>query len=343
MFVIVVIVVGVFVYFRSDVSPAPAVSIRVGWPISWVPAGPLASTLGHTDIAEHNGLKPEFQKFTYGAPLAEAALAGSVDAIFVGQVPALSLLNKTDKWVIVARLSDGRAGVIVPKDSTVSSIGDLRGKNFDVPFGTLNYMQAVETLKAQGLESGKDVSLQNIDAVEGANAVKAGTPQSWGSIDAFSLWDPTIAQLEESGTAKVIDEFRLDGVVVMSKDFIAAHPEAAKNFLKSMIQSYDYYVHNANQSNAWYLADTGLSYSSAVLAKSASIERNMTAKGLGDINMTLEPTDIDAIQEEADKGLALDIFKKRLDVRQIIDQSLVQSAEKEIRSGGDLAPVKVIR
>jgi ABC-type nitrate/sulfonate/bicarbonate transport system substrate-binding protein len=333
--VIVVLVVIIWFSFYTDKSKAPKSStfIRIGWQIAWVPEGPLAAILQHTDILKNNGLNPEFQKFTYGAPLAEAALAGNVDVIFVGQVPALSLMSKTDKWEIVGRLLDGRAAIIVPKDSSINTVADLKGKNFSIPFGTLNYLEAIDTLKKNGLNPDKDLSIKNIDAVEVASAVKKGTSKSWGGIDATSLWDPNVALLEEMGLAKTIDEFRLDGVIVMSKDFYNKNPEATVGFLKSMVQAYDYYGKNKEQSNSWYIADTGVNYSSAVLAKAAGLERNNNAKDIKEISLILDQTDINRIQSEADRGFELQILKKQLDAKEVIDQQFVNSAQEEIKNG----------
>jgi len=331
--IVAVIAIGAVSYYQTNRAPKQLTNIRIGWQVAWVPQGPLAVILQHADILKNNGLNPEFQKFTYGAPLAEAALAGSVDVIFVGQVPSLSLMSKTDKRKIVSRLLDGRAAIIVPKDSSINNVGDLRGKNFGVPFGTLNYMQAIDAFKQNGLDPQKDLNIKNIDAVELASLVKKGTSKNWGDIDATSLWDPSVALLEELGLAKTIDEFRLDGVIVMSQDFYNKNPQAAKDFLKAMIQSYDYYNNNKIQANSWYINGTGLTYSAAVLAKASALERNNGAKSMSEISLILNQADIDSIQSKADKGFEFNILKKQLSVKDVIDQSFINSAEQDIKSG----------
>ncbi len=338
-----VVVASILWHVQTNKPPKELINIRIGWQVAWVPQGHLAVILQHTDILKNNGLNPEFQKFTYGAPLAEAALAGSVDVIFVGQVPALSLMSKTDKWEIVSRLSDGRAAIIVPKDSSINSIVDLKGKNFSVPFGTLNYMKAINTFKQHGLDLQKDLIVKNIDAVEAASLVKKGTSKNWGDIEATSLWDPNIALLEEMGLAKTIDEFRLDGVIVMSKDFYNKNPQAAKDFLKAMIQSYDYYNNNKTQASSWYINDTGVTYSNAVLEKASALERNNNAKNINEISLILDQTDIDRIQSEADMGFDLNILKKLLNIKDVINQSFIRDAVQEIKAKKYVQTINIVK
>ena len=301
----------------------------------------MTAVLNHTDILKQNGLTPEFKKFTYGAPLAEAALAGELDVAFVGQVPSLSLMSKSDRWIIVSRLADGRAAIIAPKDSAINDVTDLKGKVLALPFGTLNQLQALDAFKQQGIDSEKDVTIKNVDAVELSNVIKKGNSQSWGEIDAASLWDPSIAQLEDDGLAKVVQEFRLDGVVVMSKDFYTKNPEAAKKFLKSMIETHFYYKDNKNLANAWYFQDSGLNFSQSVTDKAVSLERNFNAKAINDISLSLEQSDLDRITTEANTGFGVGVLKKQLQINDIVDQSLVNSAQQEIRSGSYLKAVEI--
>ncbi len=342
--ILLVVVIGIgsalLMSSRNKVTKA-LTPVRIGWPISWMPGGQITAVLNHTDILKQNGLVPEFKKFTYGAPLAEAALAGELDIAFVGQVPALSLISKSDKWIIVSRLADGRAAIIVPKDSNINNVADLKGKVLALPFGTLNQLQALSAFKEQGIDSKKDVTIKNVDAVELSNVIKKGSSQSWGDIDASSLWDPTVAQLEDAGLAKTIQEFRLDGVVVMSKDFYTKNPEAAKEFLKSMVETHFYYKDNKNTANAWYFQDSGLKFSQSVTDKSVSLERNFNAKTINDISLSLEQSDLSRITEEANAGFEVGILKKQLQINDVVDQSLVNSAQQEIRSGDYLKSVGI--
>ncbi len=342
---ILVIIAGVawFLFAKNKPENISLTPIRIGWQVAWVPQAELAMVMQHTDVLNQNGLQPEFAKFTYGAPLAEAALAGEVDVIFVGQVPAMSLITKSDDWMIVGRLLDGRGAIIVPKGSSIATVADLKGKTFALPFGTLNHIFGLDDLKIAGLDPTKDLKFQHIDAAEAANVVQKGTTQSWGEINATSLWDPNVAMLEEHGKAKTIREFRLDGVVVMSKKFYESNPEAATAFMKSMLQSYDFYLNDKDMVNDWYVNDTGITYSRAVLEKAASLERNNNAKNLREVSMILAQEDLDRIQDEANKGFTVDVLKKQLKVQDIINLSFVQNAENEIDKGNYPENISIVQ
>ncbi len=330
--VVVVIVVSV-IFSKFNNEKTNLVPIRIGWQVAWMPQAQITEILKNTNILEKNNLIPTFQKFTAGPPLTEAALAGSLDVIFVGYVPALSLTSKSDNWKIVSRLSDTRAAIIVPKDSEVKTISDLKGKIFAVPFATLPHILGIKGLTDAGLDPSKEVTVKNIDAVEGANVIQKGTAKSWGSMDAFGTWDPNLFKFEDSGKARIISLFPLNGVVVMSKDFYTNHPKEASNFLKSIIQSYEYYIKNKEQVDNWYLTDTGMTYSPAVIAKTISAERNMVSEKITDIHLVLNSNDLADIQKQADQGFAMDVLKKKIITSDVIDQSFVEKAESEILSG----------
>ncbi|MFH1339142.1 MAG: NrtA/SsuA/CpmA family ABC transporter substrate-binding protein, partial [Candidatus Omnitrophota bacterium] len=268
------------------------IPIRIGWQTSWATQGQMAVILQKTNILQLNGLKGEFKGFSYGGPLNEGALAGEVDVIFTADQPACMLLAKGAKWKIIGRLIYNRVGTIVPPDSPVQSIADLKGKTIGIPFGAAAQRETLRALKEAGLNPVKDVEIKNIDIYEQINVIQAGGNQKWGKFAAFSTWDPPLAALEHSRKARALDYGLVTAVIVMSKDFINKHPGAAVNFLKSYITVFYYYSTHQKSANIWFKRKARLDFPLAVLDLAASVEPNLKATSLQDVNIGLSEDDI---------------------------------------------------
>jgi ABC-type nitrate/sulfonate/bicarbonate transport system substrate-binding protein len=223
----------------------------------------------------------------------------------------------------------------------VRSIADLKHKTVNMPFGSIAYLLGSIEMQKTGFDLKKDVTLQHIDILEQTNIIQKGTSKSWGEAAAFIGWDPTIAQLEEQGKARVLMVLPDTGVVVMSKKFYEAHPEAAKNFLKSLVQAYDFYYKNKQTADDWYLADAGVNFSQRVMEAAGSLERNNNAEGIKNISLLMEDGDIAKMQTEIDQAFSLGIKKKQTSASDINERSFVKDAEKEIDEGNFSKEVRV--
>ena len=84
---------------KTDLIP-----VRIGWQIPLATQGQVVQVMKNTKVLELNNLKGNFISFSYGGPQSEAALAGELDVIFVGDQPAVNLISKGGKWKIVSRL-----------------------------------------------------------------------------------------------------------------------------------------------------------------------------------------------------------------------------------------------
>jgi len=337
------VIVGVAILRQESGDKGELTPIRIGWSSVWLPEGQLVQVMKNTDILKLNGLAGKFDKFTQGGPLSEAALAGEEDVIFVGSGPAMNLVSKSDEWRVVSRMEDYRNLIIVPKNSAIKTINDLKGKVIASPFGSTPYVLSIIHLQKFGLDPKKDVTMRNVDILEQSNIVQKGSQESWGEISAFTSWDPTAAQFEEQGKARVLVLIPDAGVVVMSKKFYDNNPGAAKNFLKSIIQSYDFYYKNKNLVNDWYLKDTGANFSYKVMEVAGSLERNNNAKGIGEISLILGKNDIQNMQEEADQAFSLGVLKKQVRVNEFTNQTFIELAENEIENGDFSQVISVLK
>ncbi len=274
--------------------------IRIGWQTTWATQGQLVAVLKHTDILERNGFTAEFAGFPYGGPLNEGALAGAVDVLFTADQPALSLAAKAPSWGIVGRLMYNRVGTFVPADSPVQGVKDLAGKSLAVPFGAAAQREAMEAIGAAGLDPRKDVKLVNLGVEELLGVVRAGaTDGRWGAIDAGAAWDPTFAQIEQSGNARTIASSVVTSVVVMDDAYVKAHPRADARFMTALAMAYDVYRADPARADRWFRDEAKLPFELDVLTVAASVEPNLKAASPAELRVHLTDEDVAGLAEAA--------------------------------------------
>jgi ABC-type nitrate/sulfonate/bicarbonate transport system substrate-binding protein len=327
--------------FASASAAADPVPVRIGWQTSWATQGQMAMVLKKTNILELNGLQGEFRGFTYGGPLNEGALAGELDVIFTADQPACMLLAKGAKWKIVGRLIYNRVGTIVPPESPVKKMADLKGKVVGIPFGAAAQRETLKALKKAGLDPARDLKIQNIGIYEQVAVIQKGDNAAWPGVDAFSTWDPPLAELALAGKARVLDQGLVTAVIVMSEDFMKKNPGAAETFLKSYMTAYHYYAGHQQQANEWFRAEARMEAGPEVLDLAASVEPNLKAKTLKAVNIGLSARDIQNIQSGADFIYDQKLTKNHITVKKHIDLGPLRRAEKALAAEGKDYPAKV--
>lgn len=328
-----ILVAGIFLtdkyIFSKPLENNDQTSIKIGWQTAWIPQAQLVQTLKHTDLLKDNFLAGDFKGFSYGAPLSEAALAGEVDVFFAADLPSITLMAKSEKWSMVGRLMDFRNGIIVPANSSLNSLQDLRDKTISVPFNSSPHVHLLKALKDNNLSVNIDYKLVNLDILEQSSIVQNDAIGKWNNIDAFGSWDPTIALAEETKKAKILQLFEPVSVIMMSNDFITKNPDGAKNFLKSFAEAYLYYANNQQTVNQWFADEAKFKQSFAILDKAASLEKNLKAKKLSDIDLNLYQDHLDRMQDIADLAKENDLIKNSIDIQKRYNNKPLQDAIKE--------------
>jgi ABC-type nitrate/sulfonate/bicarbonate transport system substrate-binding protein len=310
----------------SQVNQTP---IRIGWQVAWATEGQIALVLKNTNILKLNGLSPDFKGFSYGAPLNEAALANQVDVIFTADQPAASLISRGADWEIIARLIDFRIAIIVPANSSIRSITDLRDKKIAIPFGSTAHRVALGLFEAGGLGTA-DMQLINMDIVEQANIVAGGNEDEWNGFSALVSWDPYVAIFEDNGAARVLASSTGLSVVVMSRDYIQQNPQAAINFLKSYVMGYYYYALHQDQANEWFAKNAQISFDPRLLDISASFERNLHANTLDNIQVRLSEQDIQVMQDGVNFAFDQGLINNKPNIVDYVNMQCLNDALREL-------------
>ena len=323
---------------RGDVTNESVVPIRIGWQIPAATQGQVLQVLKRTNVLEGHQLKPIFVPFSYGGPQVAAAFAGELDVFFAGDQPAINLIAKGGQWKIVARLFEDGVGIIVPPNSPIKNVNDLKGKTVASPFGSVAHRDAFREQEAAGLDPYKSVVNKNLDILEIRRRVQAGGNGSWDGIDAAAVWDPIISSFELEGLARSITSKRYLGVIAVSDAFIDKHPEAVVQLLTGVARSWGFFARQPDRVMQWYIDDTQLDYTSASLV-SARQDANFATTSLSEISLELKPSHIATLERAAD--WARDSGEGLARISQAVDTGLLAQAMENL-SNDEFQDIQVI-
>jgi len=337
--VLVVIYAGVFALMvllagesKGAEEGETSIPIRIGWQISSVTQGAIVQVLKRTDVMTRYGLEPSLIPFSFGTPEVEAAFKGELDAFFAGDQPVINLLARGGRWKIVARIFYDRISIIVPPGSPIRTIADLRGKTVASPFGSSGHREAFLEQQAAGLDPEKDVRNLDVDILRIRKGVlDGGGSEAWEEFEAAAVWEPHVTAFQNLEIARNLTETQALGVVAISDEFMAKHPQAAIRFLVSLVRSLDFFSRNPDRVMRWYNDDTQLDYTPETLLSSVKIDPNFDVKSLHDISLELDETHIDALVKNAAWGVKA--WESGDQIRQFIDQDLLTRAMKELATG----------
>jgi sulfonate transport system substrate-binding protein len=140
-----------------------------------------------------------WKEFPSGLPLLEALNGGSIDIGHSGDAPLLFGQAAGIPFQIFAASnpSPESTGVVVPKDSSIHSFAELKGKKLAFAKGSSAHLVVAQLLARQGMSFAdiKSVYLEPPDA-RAAFEAKA--------IDGWAVWDPFLAAAEVEGGARLI-------------------------------------------------------------------------------------------------------------------------------------------
>jgi sulfonate transport system substrate-binding protein len=137
--------------------------------------------------------------FTSGPPMLEAMASSAVDIGGVGDAPPVFAASGGEQVEIVgARQTNGdQDAVVVPKNSPITSIQQLKGKKIAYGSGSSANYNLLTVLTKAGLTT-KDVSLANLQP---ALALAAFTS---GDVAAWDIWPPYVQEVVADDGARVL-------------------------------------------------------------------------------------------------------------------------------------------
>ena len=143
------------------------------------------------------GVNVAWIEFSYGPPLLEALGVGAIDFGQVGDAPPIFAQAAKADILYVAAQADGGSGsaVLVPKDSALRSLAELKGRRVAFAKGTSAHNLTVAALEKAGLTYA-DIEPVTLAPADGSAALLRG------AVDAWTVWDPYFAIAEVGGQVR---------------------------------------------------------------------------------------------------------------------------------------------
>ncbi|MFH7243621.1 MAG: ABC transporter substrate-binding protein [Spirulina sp.] len=197
---------------------------------------------------EYAGVEYDIQwsSYTSGPPITNKMLADQIDIGLMGDFPAVINLIKFAQeaqdsdaiFIGTLAYSPNGAGnaVMVPKDSEVTSLADLKGGTVSVPFGSAAHGMMLKALSDAGLDPETDVNLISQAPEVGGSSLRTG------QIDAHANFVPFGELFPFRGFAKKIFDGAQTGVptlhgITVRSDFAEEHPEIVVAYLKAVLEA----------------------------------------------------------------------------------------------------------
>ncbi|WNC13821.1 aliphatic sulfonate ABC transporter substrate-binding protein [Brevibacillus brevis] len=265
------------------------------------------------------GAEVKWHEFASGPPHFEAIASGRLDFGATGGTPVISAQTGGVDFKAIAVTSDGKRNnaIVIPKDSPITDIRELKGKKIAVAKGSSAYNFLYMVLDRAGLKA-DEVQIIHLQPDEARPALDTG------AVDAWSAWEPyvTTALVQTQAKALVTGEdlnIFAPGFLVARTGFTSEHPELTVLFLKTYEETRRYYVAHLDE-----VTDE--------LVKTRKLEREIISRVLQNSNPILSPVTpefAEAHQEQADFLYSVGAIKKKLDTSQVLDSKFVEQALRE--------------
>ncbi|WP_070999013.1 sulfonate ABC transporter substrate-binding protein [Methylobacterium sp. C1] len=240
------------------------------------------------------GTTVAWSEFPSGPPLLEALNAGAIDFGSAGEAPPIFAQAASPELRYVAAEPPAPRGeaILVPRDSPIRSVAELRGRTIALNKGSNVHYLLVRALEQAGVP---------YDAVKLAFLAPADANAAFvrGSVDAWVIWDPFQAAAERATGARVLVDGR--GVDGRGVDGHALAPNrqfylSRRGFTDTSPAIVSAVLKAIGEVDAWAAGHADAV--AADLAPSVGIPAPVLAVALGRLSYGVAPLDATAIADQ---------------------------------------------
>lgn len=163
---------------------------------------------------ESLGFTVEWTEFPGGPQLLEALNVGSLDFGHTGEAPPIFAQAAEAPLIYFANEPSNPRGeaIIVPEDSSIKSVEDLKGKKVALNKGSNVHYLLVKALEKYGVDY-EDIETAFLPPSDARAAFEKG------AVDAWVIWDPFLAEAQRKTGARIL----VDGIdLVNNREFFLA-------------------------------------------------------------------------------------------------------------------------
>ncbi len=280
--------------------------VRIGYQKN----GPLIilKSLGTLDERlESIGYAVEWNEFQAGPLLLEALNAESIDFGRTGNTPPIfaQAADSPFHYIAVGFSKYEGSGILVPQDSDIEELTDLKNKKIGFANGSSSHYLIVKALEKAGLAY-SDIEPAFLNPGDARVAFEQGT------IDAMVVWDPYAASTELHSDGKML--INGEGLTT-DRDFFVATTEFSENHREAI----EIILEEIEASSEW--ANTNHEDLVDMLAPILNLDKDSVKKTVERRVYGVEEITEEIIEEQqhiADKFYELDIIPKELNVEEFM-------------------------
>lgn len=268
---------------------------------------------------EKLGVKVEWSEFQSGPPMTEAMASNKLDFAGLGNMPVVAAQAADIPFKVISQGLEGKKNVaiILPPDSQITSLADLKGKKVAVAKGSNAYNFLYRGLNEAGLKD-TDLEIIQLQPDEAQPAFESG------GVDAWATWDPYITINTLTGKAKVLIDGEQLGVLspsfyIVREGFAEKYPELVTLYLKVFNKAIAWEEENQEEALERYAAERNI----PVDVIKGILDRSKT------INIPVSDEIVAELQQTADFQYEIQNIRKKIDVSKITDNQYIEAAIKD--------------
>jgi sulfonate transport system substrate-binding protein len=163
----------------------------------------------------------KWTEFPAGPQLLEGLNVGAIDFGIAGEAPPIFAQAAGADLVYVGYEPPASAGeaILVPKDSPIKTVAELKGKKVALNKGSNVHFLLVKALERAGVKY-SDIETIFLTPADARAAFERG------SVDAWAIWEPFLAAAQRQTGARILTDG--NGVVSNHQFFLASRPYATR-------------------------------------------------------------------------------------------------------------------
>lgn len=256
------------------------------------------------------GYSVTWTEFQFGPPLLEAINVGAIDFGNTGETPPVfaQAAGAPIRYVAYEPPAQQGEAILIPKDSTIKSVAELKGKKVAVAKGSNAHYLLVKALEKAGVKY-EDITPVFLTPADARAAFSSG------AVDAWSIWDPFLASAEISLEAKTLTDGT--GLVPNTQFYLSS-----QKFLEGEPKVLDALLEGLREVDEW--AKTDIRAVAEQLAPSVGLPVPIIERALKRQSYGIKPIDAQVLTDQqkiADTLYQLKLIPKEVRVSDIARKS----------------------
>lgn len=290
----------------NTATPSSAV-VRIGYQKSATLLNTLKSQGTLEKRLQPQGITVQWSEFSAGPAILEGLNVGQIDFGYTGETPPIfaQAANAPLVYVAYEPLGPKAEAILIPKDSTIQSVADLKGKKVALNKGSNVHYLLVAALENAGLQY-TDITPVFLPPADARAAFEQG------SVDAWVIWDPYAAVAETAIGARILTDgtglVENRGFFLASQKFVDQNPQVVTAILEELKTTSQWAQSNPQKVAEFLSKETGIDVDSLLLAEK---RRNYGVD-------PLTPETISGQQKIADTFYRLKLIPKEISIQSVV-------------------------